>query len=136
MRLITIAVVLLAAAAAAAQPFAFTPQPPIELAVGDDAGPQAVALADVSGDGVTDLLVVGRDDDFLYVLLGNGDGSFDEPVVYEIDVTPSAVTVADVASPFASDAAGDIDGTPDVIVAGDDGYAVILLGRGDGSFDP
>jgi hypothetical protein len=136
MRHLIVAAVLLRAAAAAAQPFAFTPLTPIELAVGDDAGPQAVALADVSGDGMTDLVVVGRDDDVLFVLLGDGAGGFQDPVVYELDVTPSAVAVADVASPFASETAGDVDGAVDIIVAGDDGYAEILLGRGDGSFDP
>ena len=50
--------------------------------------------------------------------------------------TPTALAIADLASPFASDAAGDIDGQPDVVVAFDDGSAEIYLGRGDGGFDP
>ena len=137
MRLGLIALVLsFAGAAGAVEPIAFTPMTPIALAVGDDAGPQAVALADVSGDGITDMLVVDRDDDALHVLLGVGDGTFHDPVDYDLDGTPTAVTVADVASPFASETSGDIDGRVDVIVADEDGFAEILLGRGDGSFDP
>ena len=133
--LLPVLAVLLPAAAAAA-PIAVTPLAPIALAVGDDAGPQSLALADVSGDGVADLLVVDREDDALHVLLGVGDGTFRAPVDYPLEGTPTAVTAADVASPFASDTAGDIDGKVDVIVAHEDGFAEILLGRGDGSFDP
>lgn len=136
MRIIVVAVVLLLASAAGARPLAFTPLAPIALAVGDDAGPQAVALADLDGDGITDLVAVDRDDDAIHVLLGVGDGTFHAPVDYPLDGTPTAVAVADVASPFASEQTGDVDGRVDVIVADDDGFAEILLGRGDGSFDP
>jgi hypothetical protein len=137
MRALLIAAVWsVAEAALAAEPLAFTPRVPIPVAVGEDAGPQAVALADVSGDGITDMVIVGRDDDVIHILLGAGDGTFADPVDYEIDGTPTAVAVADVASPFASDTAGDADGTVDVIVADEDGFAEILLGRGDGTFDP
>jgi hypothetical protein len=136
MRFLIIALVLGCAGAVAAQPIAFTPRAPIDVEVGDDAGPQALTLADVSGDGVTDLLVTDRENDGLLVYLGKGDGTFQAPVNYELDGTPMAVAVADVASPFASDTSGDIDGHVDVIVAHEDGYAEILLGRGDGGFDP
>ena len=136
MRLATIAFILALASTARAASPAFTPMTPIALAVGDDAGPQAVALADLNKDGITDMVVIDRDDDVIHVLLGVGDGTFHEPIDYEIDGTPTAVAVADVASSFASDRAGDIDGNVDIIIADEDGFAEILLGRGDGSFDP
>lgn len=136
MRALLPVLAILLPAAAAAAPIALTPLAPIALEVGDDAGPQALALTDVSGDGIADLLVVDRENDALHVLLGVGDGTFQPPVDYLLEGTPSAVTAADVASPFASDSAGDVDGKVDVIVADDDGFAEILLGRGDGSFDP
>ncbi len=136
MRLAVFALVLAVAGIAAAAPVTLMPLPPIPLEVGDEAGPQALTLADVSGDGIADLLVVDGDNDAVHVLLGVGDGTFHDPVDYELDGTPTAVAVADVASSFASDTAGDIDGHVDIIVADEDGFAEILLGRGDGTFDP
>ncbi|MFN8642807.1 MAG: hypothetical protein U0802_14575 [Candidatus Binatia bacterium] len=57
-----------------------------------------MALADLNGDHVTDMVVVDRDDDAIHVLLGIGDGTFHDPVDYFIDGTPTAVAVANVAS--------------------------------------
>ncbi len=116
--------------------FAVTPLAPIALPVGEDAGPQAIALVDVSGDGVVDLLAIDRDNDALRVLLGRGDGRFGTPVVYPLEGTPTALTAADFASPFAAETIGDIDGHVDILVAHEDGFAELLLGRGDGSFEP
>lgn len=137
MRALVMAVVLaVASAAPAAEPIAFAPLTPIALDVGEDLRPQAVALADVSGDGITDMVAVGNLDDVIHVLLGRGDGTFADPVDYDIEGSPTAVAIADVASSFGSDAAGDVDGKVDIIVADEDGFAEILLGRGDGTFDP
>jgi hypothetical protein len=113
----------------------FAAAPPIALSVGDDAGPQALGLADVSGDGVLDLLALDRNEEQLAVLHGDGAGGFGAPQFYPLDGTPAALAVADVASLFSSDTIGDIDGYPDVVIAHDDGYAEILLGRADGGFD-
>ena len=114
----------------------FSAAAPLALPVGDDAGPQALALADVNEDGVPDLVAVNRSDDEVWILLGAGDASFGAPRMLPLDGTPAAVAVADVASPFGSDRFGDVDGHVDLIVAHDDGYAEIVLGRGNGEFDP
>jgi hypothetical protein len=109
---------------------------PIPLFVGDDAGPQSFTLADVNKDGKLDLIAVERPNDSIAILLGAGDGTFSAPVEYEVDDTPTAVAVVDVASPFASETSGDVDGNPDIVVTDEDGFAYIFLGRGDGTFDP
>jgi hypothetical protein len=109
---------------------------PIAFEVGDVAGRQSFVLGDVNHDGKPDLFVINIDEDEFGVMLGHGDGTFDAPQIYDLDGTPTALAIADLASPFASDASGDIDGQPDVVVAFDDGSAEIYLGRGDGGFDP
>ena len=135
---LVIATALLIATAAEAQLslIRFRALDPIPLAVGEDVGAQAFTLADVNKDGRRDLIAVEQDDDFFAVLLGRGDGTFDAPREYELDCPPTAVAVADFGSPFASDAAGDADGNPDIIVTDEDGGAFVFLGRGDGNFDP
>jgi hypothetical protein len=109
----------------------------IAAAVGEDAGPNSMALADINKDGLLDLIAVGRDEEVVFVFRGGGDGTFMEPQIIEVDVTPSAVVVADVSSTFGSSAAGDADGNLDIIVAGDDGGdgAQILLNNGEGTFE-
>ncbi|MEO8603034.1 MAG: VCBS repeat-containing protein [bacterium] len=137
--LVGLALCLCAAAAPAdLQPrLRFAAAAPLALPVGDDAGGQAIALAHVNEDGVPDLVAIDRFDDALNVQLGRGDGSFAAATLIELDGTPAAVVVvADVASPFGSDFFGDIDGHVDLVVAHDDGDGEIVLGRGDGTFDP
>jgi hypothetical protein len=131
--------ILLASAAVEARTqgtFHFRPLDPIVFEVGADAGRQSFVLGDVNHDDRPDLVVINIDEEELGVMLGHGDGTFDAPQIYDLDGTPTALAIADLASPFASDAAGDIDGHPDVVVAFDDGSAEIYLGRGDGGFDP
>lgn len=108
---------------------------PIPVAAGDDSGPQAFTLADVNKDGRLDLAVIDRDEEQVAVSIGRGDGTFEAARVYELDGTPTAVAVADLSSPFASDQAGDTDGNPDLVIAYEDGFADLWLGRGDGEFD-
>ncbi len=136
-RLCCLCLLLPTLAQARLQPTArFSPLTPLVLPIGDDAGAQAIVLADLDGDGAPELIAIDRDDDQLHVLVGQGAAGFGSESIYELDGTPAAVAVADVASPFGSDEAGDVDGHLDVIVAHDDGYAEILLGRGDGGFEP
>jgi hypothetical protein len=100
----------------------------------------SIAVADVSGDGHPDLLVTnGCADDSctsgsVGVLLGNGDGTFQPAISYgsggqEAD----SIAVADVNG----------DGRPDLLVANQcaisscaDGRAAVLLGNGNGTFQP
>ena len=112
-------------------------QDPIELAVGEDAGPQAFTVADVNNDGKRDIVAASRDDDVAYVLLGEGGetASFGEAMPFDFDLVsdPVAVLVADVTSPFGSPAGGNADNNPDILVADEDGVE-ILFGSGDGTF--
>jgi hypothetical protein len=106
--------------------------------------PATVVLADVNGDGKLDLLVLNGCADSnctngsVGVLLGNGDGTFRPAIAYEsggfVSKGPCSggcsITVADV----------NTDGKPDLLVVtnsgGGAGSVGVLLGNGDGSFQP
>ena len=95
-----------------------------------------IAVADLNGDGNLDLVVAAGNSPLkgtnVYVLLGNGDGTFRAPVSYTIGGTsPVAISVA----------TGDLngDGKPDVVVADGNsstttpGAVAVMLGNGDGT---
>jgi hypothetical protein len=109
-------------------------------------GANAVAIADVNGDGKPDLVLTNWCADNtctgsnVGVLLGNGDGTFQSAVVY-----PSGGLYAD--SVVVADVNG--DGKPDLIVANcgsnnntncvsvsNSGNVGVLIGNGDGTFQP
>jgi hypothetical protein len=94
--------------------------------------PKSVAVADFRGDGLLDLAIA----DFsgapgVTVLLGNGDGTFEGGVTYTSDFAIWA-TIGDFNG----------DGKPDLIVSNFsyNGYSTgsvsVLLGNGDGTFQP
>ena len=97
-------------------------------------GATSVAIADVSGDGIPDLLVAtgSTAGGLVGVLTGKGDGTFNPEVTYGSGgVNPLALAVADVNG----------DGKPDVVVANqcaDDtctsSNVGVLLGNGEGTF--
>jgi Bacterial Ig-like domain (group 3)/FG-GAP-like repeat/Transmembrane protein 131-like N-terminal len=118
-------------------------QPPVTYGTGGyeiNGNPAAaVAVADVNGDGKLDVLVtnscVSSSDcssiGTVGVLLGNGDGTFQPAMTYNSGGNqPSSIAVADV----------NLDGKPDLLVAnlccGDDSPLGVLLGNGDGTFQP
>src|SRR5262249_32973768 len=79
-------------------------QPALSFAAGGN--PWSVNAADVSGDGVLDLVVTnGGDVGGLTVLLGNGDGSFGPPITTAVGPDPTALAVADVNADGRPDAA-------------------------------
>jgi hypothetical protein len=95
-------------------------------------GASSVAIADLNGDGNPDL-VVGNgcylecyyDTGVVAVLLGNGDGTFQGAVGYNLTgVRPQSVAIADL----------DGDGKPDIVEADYYGTLGVLLGNGNGTF--
>lgn len=103
-----------------------------------------IAVADVNGDGHSDLLVSNGcasgistcNGGTIGVLLGNGDGTFQPAVAYSSGgESPTSVAIADVNG----------DNIPDLVVANNcalgctpdsDGVAAVLLGKGNGTFEP
>jgi len=96
--------------------------------------PGGLVLQDLDGDGDADIAVVDSDfSDAVWVLLGNGDGTFARPpAFYLVGVFPEAVAVGDFNG----------DRIPDLVTAdsfGTDELAnsvSVLVGIGDGTFAP
>jgi hypothetical protein len=89
-----------------------------------------VALGDFNGDGKLDLAVTNPSTDQVSILLGNGDGTFQNPVSYSTGAAgshPIAVNAADFNN----------DGILDLAVTNLNAKNVaIFLGNGDGTFKP
>jgi len=108
------------------------------VATYDSGSPRSdwVAVGDLTGDGIVDLVVAsGSGDNVVGVLLGNGDGTFQAPVAYLLNGTEAGkVAIGDVNG----------DGIPDLAVTDEcmklrDGACtgskvIVLLGNGDGTF--
>jgi hypothetical protein len=108
-------------------------QSPIIYDVGD--GADWITAGDFNQDGKQDLAVVNSDDNTVSILLGNGDGTFQPQVSYAVGVEPYSAAVADFNG----------DGIPDLAVSNSiclyksacgPGTVSILLGNGDGTFQP
>jgi len=99
-------------------------------AVANGASYSTIAVADLNGDGNPDLIAgsVLTTPAKVSVLLGNGDGTFRNPVDY---------TLGTIAGSVNSIAIGDFDGNgiPDIVADSPNGIS-ILLGNGDGSMRP
>jgi hypothetical protein len=92
-----------------------------------------VSVGDFNQDGKQDLAVVNLVSNTVSILLGNGDGTFQPHVDYPVGVYPSAVAIADFNG----------DGIPDLAVSNSfcatpcsPGTVSVLLGNGDGTFQP
>jgi hypothetical protein len=90
----------------------------------------SLAVADVNGDGKPDIVTATPGTYSVTVLLGNGDGTFQAPETFPAGSQPRAVAVKDVNG----------DGKPDIITANQDYTGAlsvsVLLGKGDGTFQP
>jgi hypothetical protein len=94
-----------------------------------DGGVNSVAAADFNGDGKIDVVAVRYGARTVIVLLGNGDGTFQESVDYPCGDVANAVITADF----------NLDGKPDIAVMAYGAFlstVSILIGNGDGTFQP
>ena len=86
--------------------------------------PASVAVGDLNGDNVPDLVITNVSAGKISVLLGKGEGQFGPAVDYTVGKQPSFVVIGDVNG----------DGKPDVVVGNEaDGTVSVLLGNGDGT---
>jgi len=99
-------------------------------AILDDA-PRGVALADLNGDGKIDAAVATESFDTVDVLLGNGDGTFQESVPYIVGGYPESVAIGD----YNGDNIPDIASADSFGTDAFDGTASVLVGKGNGTFD-
>jgi hypothetical protein len=107
-------------------------QPAVQDAVG--ATPDAIVARDFTGTGRLDLAVTDYASNDVSILLGNGDGTFQPAVQYAVGPSPVALVAGDFSG----------DGKVDLAVADQGsgfggtvpGGVVVLLGNGDGSFQP
>jgi len=98
--------------------------------------PVAMTLADFDGDETLDIALAYANSDatgtsFVQILLGNGDGTFRRGVRAQAGLDPQAIATADFNG----------DGIPDLAVADTthqltSSYLSILVGKGDGTFQP
>jgi len=108
-------------------------EPKVDYHVGEHPSgdyPRDVAIADLNGDGHPDMAVVNSVVDTVSVLLGNGDGTFQDAVDYGVGDTgdhPLSLAVDDLNG----------DGVQDMVTGNDQSENVsVFLGNGDGTFQP
>ena len=91
---------------------------------------RAVVIADLTGNGIPDIVVANHDSGDISVLLGRGDGTFEPQRRFDATSGPFSIAVGDLTS----------NGIEDIVVqdsiAGPTGHIAVLLGRGDGTFQP
>ena len=89
--------------------------------------PRSVAIADVDGDGVFDIVTANYSSNTVSVLLGYGDGTVQPHKDYAVGGSPSKIILADVNG----------DGRKDIIVGIGGGTTInVLINKGNGTFKP
>jgi len=95
------------------------------VTIANPGGPIRTRLADLNGDGMTDLVVLNHGSNSVNVRLGAGGGAFQPPVSYPVGAGPTELVVIDVND----------DGKLDLVVLNTGGNSVsVLRGNGDGTF--
>jgi hypothetical protein len=101
----------------------FTPAPKSPLSLGE-ARPEAITFGDFNNDGHLDLVTANGSEMNLALLIGNGNGTFLEPLFLYVGGKPFAVATGDF----------DGDGNLDLVVGNFRNTRTILLGNGKGGF--
>jgi hypothetical protein len=106
----------------------------LQPAVQYDAGPgdcaNSIAVADFNGDGKLDLAVADACEKSVSILVGNGDGTFQQAMTHARVNNPWFIAIGDFNGDGKSDlAAAEFDGNSGAF------DALVLFGHGDGSFD-
>ncbi len=102
----------------------FTATAGLQLTAGS--GPFAVAVADLNGDGLPDLIVTDGGAGMVSVFNGNGNGTFASQVEYATGNDPAGVAVGNLGN-----------GHPDLVIANEgDSTVTVLLNDGNGNFTP
>jgi len=84
-----------------------------------------VAVDDFNRDGIEDLITADANPDYISVLFGNGDGSFQPPQFFPTGEFPKRIVLGDF----------DRDGAPDAVTINEESRDIsILFGNLDGSF--
>lgn len=102
--------------------------------------PSSIAVADINGDGVPDLVVADDSSPRIATLLGNGDGTFQAPTTISLNADTRDVSTQVLVADF------NHDGIPDILTAVNTplayyapntffGQLCISSGAGDGTFD-
>ncbi|MGD0389028.1 MAG: FG-GAP-like repeat-containing protein [Tepidisphaeraceae bacterium] len=103
--------------------------------------PSQSVVADLRGNGIEDIVVADASSDTVSVLLGNGNGTFQAPRQYSVGAFASTARLTNGLLPRfrRAIAVADFnhDGIPDIVVTNyDSGDVSVLLGNGDGTFQP
>jgi hypothetical protein len=100
-----------------------------DVVVGPNSFPVSIAIGDLNRDGIPDLAIVNQGygiTTYFSVVMGNGDGSFGPPTVYDVGQFAESVAIADLNG----------NGVPDLIVSNSTSTVEVLMGTGLGSFLP